>query len=234
MNNSPRRWRAVLALAVAALAGRAAAEGFEELREGTVRHGGDEVWLEVSLPAVGEWEELELYLVLDGGVPVRLTPCVDARSAAFRFPLPNLPVHGARFVVRAGADRDGGRLERDIAVSPPFTIRERSCLPDVPHRARSSGPHGESVVEWWVGREAPPEECLPLPAALGSASDVSTSPERGRDDVAIGPAGPARPHDALSRASGPLATGIERSAAGVGPAFRPGSHFGSFEVPLRN
>jgi hypothetical protein len=123
------------------------------------------------------FEESELLLAVEGGPRVRLTDELWNRNPRVRVVLPAL-AGMARFVVRAGRDSSGAKLqaeERDIAFSPAFLLPNLTNSGRVPVRSASTRPLPGAEMEWWADRPATPVEGpapgLRRPDSIGGAGE---------------------------------------------------------------
>lgn len=154
--------RALLALALAASAGRTLAAAPPEVRllspaaGSTLVAGSRErlAWEPVA-PLAAAIEEWEAFLSLDGGrtYPVRLTPHLDRERRSIAFEVPALPSDGARLLLRFGDERT------EVGVEMPERLRivagPLASLPPwrdtAPVRGEAARPGDRGVLYWVTG-----------------------------------------------------------------------------------
>lgn len=195
--------------------------------EGLALAAGDEVELRFALPTGSDVDEWEAFLSIDGGAtyPIRLTEERPAAETSFRFRVPNLPAASARVLVRSGGEEDGGRTERDVALSAAFRIEGRpGVAPALPRpdagTAHRLGDHAR--IEWWLEDWPVPGPSLPLEA--GSLSSRPTVRPVGGDAEAAA-------NDSRPPIQPPLAGRFPRPVRGPARAASPPSPARSAVLP---
>lgn len=94
------------------------------------------------------WSEMELYLVDDGGLFMRITPQLDVTTKTFQWTVPNVNTKSAKLVLKCGIEGEGEMY--DLSHAGTFSIKGRRGANVTVNSLTKNTKSGENMEISWV------------------------------------------------------------------------------------